>query len=256
MLAGHPSARDSLTSIPAELGMDTLPLARLTKCAVVRLDAELLFYLEGVTSGFDGSFTVERSPDRRLPPGFIVRELPGNTGINPGASPAARPTRAAVRIAGDGVPDSEIRVQDAEGESAVEVLPVTDAAPAGESDGGGGGEGEGAEEGPAAGPEEGKWSAIHNFMPLDRPRLRVRGMPLMPTPGFRVTLTRAEPQGINPRILILDLTATPPDDVRPAVRAPAPAEYDEETDAHFDSVEIRSAAVPPPRVRVPVQEVH
>lgn len=50
-----------------------------------------------------------------------------------------------------------------------------------------------------------EWHAVHDFMPPRVPRLHVTGRCTMPTPGYTLTLTRAEPQGTDPDILLLEL---------------------------------------------------
>jgi hypothetical protein len=54
------------------------------------------------------------------------------------------------------------------------------------------------------------WEAVQDSMPPRPPRLRVTGMCTFPTPGYKVTLKESVPQGINPRILLLTKTVTPP----------------------------------------------
>ena len=54
------------------------------------------------------------------------------------------------------------------------------------------------------------WQAVQDSQPPLRPRLRVTGRCTFPTPGYKVTLKESVPQGINPRILLLTKTVTPP----------------------------------------------
>ncbi|HEX7239829.1 MAG TPA: hypothetical protein VF263_06160 [Longimicrobiaceae bacterium] len=84
-----------------------------------------------------------------------------------------------------------------------------------------------------------QWYALHDWMPPRPPRLRVTGTCVMPTPGYTLTLTRAQPQGINPDILELELSVTPPDGVAATVLTPAEVEYYEETTHHYRQVHIR-----------------
>jgi hypothetical protein len=74
---------------------------------------------------------------------------------------------------------------------------------------------------------------------------------VLPTPGYKLTLSRTEPQGINPRILILNLCTEPPTGIVAQVPTPTPVAYQETTDQRFDSVTIL-----PEGISVPVQEVH
>lgn len=84
------------------------------------------------------------------------------------------------------------------------------------------------------------WSAFHGSRPPAPKTLRVTGTCTFPTTGYRVELDRAEPQGINPKILLLNKTVIkPPDD---AVTGPGTshveASYEEVTDVEYDSVTI------------------
>ena len=47
-------------------------------------------------------------------------------------------------------------------------------------------------------------------MPPGPPTLHVKGQCKFPTHGFKVTLKKAVPQGINPAILLLNKVVTPP----------------------------------------------
>lgn len=71
--------------------MSDLPLARTKLIRALNYDTTLLIYVEGLTSGFGGRLIVERSPILIFPPEYVVREEPGNPGINPGASPTDVP---------------------------------------------------------------------------------------------------------------------------------------------------------------------
>src|SRR5690606_1396719 len=54
------------------------------------------------------------------------------------------------------------------------------------------------------------WMALHDLQSASAATLRVTGVCIMPTPGYTLTLERAEPQGVNPAILLLHLTIEPP----------------------------------------------
>jgi hypothetical protein len=82
------------------------------------------------------------------------------------------------------------------------------------------------------------WKAVHDFMPPLPARLNVSGECTMPTPGFTITLKPAEPQGINPSILILEKTVTPPTGIEPQHVVTQPATYHELTDVHYTHVMI------------------
>ena len=58
------------------------------------------------------------------------------------------------------------------------------------------------------------WKAMHNFMSGSQsPTLHVTGTCTFPTDGYSVRLERAEPQGVNPAVLLLDRVVTAPSDV-------------------------------------------
>lgn len=91
--------------------------------------------------------------------------------------------------------------------------------------------------------ECGNWYASHDFMPGSPPTLHVTGKCTFGTPGFVVKLTKADPQGTNPRILILDKTVTPPTGIVPQVVTTIDVRYDEDTSTKYDQVHIRPDGV-------------
>jgi hypothetical protein len=98
----------------------------------------------------------------------------------------------------------------------------------------------------------GNWSAVHDREPPGPAVLRVRGRCRFPIPGFSVELRRHEPQGSNPRNLLLDRIGHPPEGFPPpgTVVDVVDVDYQEETEAEFDTVTIL-----PDGVSVPVQVV-
>ena len=82
------------------------------------------------------------------------------------------------------------------------------------------------------------WSAVHDFMPPLPARLRVRGKCRFPTHGYKVTLKEAVPQGINPFILMLRKTVTPP--TGPVIQTPQTVEvnYLKKTNTKYTHVTI------------------
>jgi hypothetical protein len=82
------------------------------------------------------------------------------------------------------------------------------------------------------------WTAVHDFQPPGPATLRVTGVCTMPTPGYTLTLRRAEPQGINPNILLLNLTVEPPTGMVAQVLTPTEVVYEETTDQQIDQVSI------------------
>lgn len=84
------------------------------------------------------------------------------------------------------------------------------------------------------------WSAVQNRQPPAPWRIHVEGNPQMPTPGHKPALTKAAPQGSNPRMLILDLRATPPSTPTPQVVTRVPVRYEDRSNLEYDQVDIRS----------------
>jgi hypothetical protein len=60
----------------------------------------------------------------------------------------------------------------------------------------------------------------------------------MRTPGYKVELSRHEPQGVNPADLLLDLEVTEPSGAVPDVLTDVPVRYEEPTDIGFGTVTI------------------
>jgi len=96
----------------------------------------------------------------------------------------------------------------------------------------------------------GDWHAWHDRMPGKRATLHVVGRCVFPTGGYAVSLELAEPQGINPRIYLLDLIVVPPTGPVTQVVTEVPVHYREVTDAVYSHVQIL-----PENAVVPVQEV-
>jgi hypothetical protein len=94
------------------------------------------------------------------------------------------------------------------------------------------------------------WSAWHDHEPPGPPVLHVRGECEFPTAGFSVELRRHEPQGFNPRDLLLDRIVREPTGPVPQVITVVEARFREETDFEFDTVTIL-----PDGVSLPVQDV-
>lgn len=202
--------------------MTTLPLAHTTTVAALRQGDSLIVYAEGATSGFGGNLIIQRSPEAAEAPLFVIFAEAGNPGIVPGHSPDAVPTRNASVFAGQGQP-GEILVEDAAGRRTV---PVTQIAPGAQGDT------------PDLPPPTSLWNAVHDFMPPGPARLRVTGTVETPTPGYTVTLCKASPQGINPKILLLTLERRPPTGIVAQVITVVPVEYGEETDVKYTQVTI------------------
>jgi hypothetical protein len=84
----------------------------------------------------------------------------------------------------------------------------------------------------------GDWYAWHDHMPGSPKTLYVTGKCTFPTPGFTVELKPAVPQGINPKIYLLEKTVTPPSGPEPDVVTTIDVRYEEQTDTEYDQVTI------------------
>ena len=73
---------------------------------------------------------------------------------------------------------------------------------------------------------QGEWKAVTTHG-VDTVQLVVSGICQEPTPGYKLTLTRHEPQGINSNILLLNLAVQPPSGIEPDHVTPTPVEFKE-----------------------------
>ncbi|HEU4657983.1 MAG TPA: hypothetical protein VFR97_10675 [Capillimicrobium sp.] len=85
------------------------------------------------------------------------------------------------------------------------------------------------------------WQAICDHMPGAPRELRVTGSCRAPVGGLTVGLRRKEPQGINPRDLLLELVVDRPE-VGPEVETNYAVEYVERDPAEYDTVSIAGVA--------------
>lgn len=101
---------------------------------------------------------------------------------------------------------------------------------------------DGSQEGqPMANQEKGQcsnWKASQDRMPPTVAPVRVIGECAFPTPGYRVDLRRKGPQGINPRILLLEYVVHEPTDVVPDVITTEQVEYTDDSNNEYDQVHI------------------
>ena len=84
----------------------------------------------------------------------------------------------------------------------------------------------------------GDWYASHDHMPGSAKTLYVTGKCTFPTPGFTVELQPAVPQGINPKIYILNKIVHKPTGPIPDVLTTIDVRYEEKTDTEYDQVTI------------------
>ena len=94
----------------------------------------------------------------------------------------------------------------------------------------------------------GDWSAWSDRMPGHKPTLHVKGTCTFPTGGYKTILRRAQPQGINQHILILDLKIVKPTGIVTQQITTQEAQFSEQTNAMYTDVQIR-----PDNVTVPVK---
>ena len=71
-----------------------------------------------------------------------------------------------------------------------------------------------------------------DHMPGSGPRLIVIGEMQVPTTGWHVRLTRRSPQGFNPKILILDVSAEKPHGMAGQMVTTIPLRYEEHPPQH------------------------
>ena len=93
--------------------------------------------------------------------------------------------------------------------------------------------------------------AYYNLEPGAEPVLYVTGQCTFRTTGYRVELRRAEPQGINPKILILEKLVTPPSGFTAPAIWTLDVRYEEQTRTRYSQVHIV-----PDDVLVNVKTVH
>ena len=84
----------------------------------------------------------------------------------------------------------------------------------------------------------GEWTATLYSEEEGRNRLKVHGQCTFPTPGFKVHLRRKDPQGINPKVLLLDKTVIAPTGIEPEHVVTIPVSFEEHTNVHYDEVEV------------------
>jgi hypothetical protein len=81
------------------------------------------------------------------------------------------------------------------------------------------------------------WYAYHDFMPGSPPTLHVGATCTAPTNGYHFALVRQEPQGINPRDLLLRLVVDESAFAADVITT-YQVHYSEDTDMRYDTVSI------------------
>lgn len=83
-----------------------------------------------------------------------------------------------------------------------------------------------------------EWTAWHDRMPGSPATLHVTGQCVFPTDGYSVALKRAEPQGFNPEVLLLERVVQAPTGPVTQVETTEEVHYSEETEQRFTDVTI------------------
>ena len=84
----------------------------------------------------------------------------------------------------------------------------------------------------------GNWKAWLDVMPPGTPTLHVTGECVFPTSGYKVKLKPAVPQGINPKILLLQKIVTPPTGIGLPVLTKVIVNYTQKTKTKYTNVTI------------------
>ena len=87
--------------------------------------------------------------------------------------------------------------------------------------------------------DEGEFKAWLDKMPGADNTLHVTGSVTVPTPGYTVWLVEAVPQGINPKILILEVKKVPPTGFVAQVITHVPVRYDKPRSPDYTDVTVR-----------------
>jgi len=94
-------------------------------------------------------------------------------------------------------------------------------------------------------------TAICDHQPPGPQTLRVSATAVCPTEGWEVTLSKSEPQGINPKELLLDVNETAPAGDVAQIVTEIPVEFVDDSETEYDSVSIKDGPA-----STEVQHVH
>ncbi len=86
---------------------------------------------------------------------------------------------------------------------------------------------------PAAPKPASDWTAT-----LEHNSLKVEGQITFPTPGYKVQLTKKQPQGTNPAILLLEKSVIAPHGIEPQHVVTQTVTFEEHTSAKYTEVEV------------------
>ncbi len=214
--------------------MNRLPLAEIERIYAVQHKDFLIIVAEGFTSGLGGSLHICKSHTKIFPPLFEIYEMSGNIGADPQA-PASRVPAITANV----FPGRYNKIQVVYAND--RIFPKTIAATEEEYEPSDAVEITGGNPEPACGNEQ--WIATHEFTPQGPPKLRVEGNALIPNLGVAPKLIRAESQGVDPKVLLLNVVTETLTNVQGDLR-PRPVRtkvwYEEETNYPFESVQIES----------------
>jgi hypothetical protein len=214
--------------------MNRLPLAEIDRVYAVQYKESLMIVAEGYTSGSGGSLCIWKSHTKIYPPLFEIYEMPGDLDSSPQAAPTKVAKVAANMFSGR---YNKIQVVYANDRIFPKMISATDEEfePAEAST-------TGVIEPEVAGKIE-QWIAIHDFPALGPPKLRVEGNAMIPHLGVAPKLVRADSQGVDPKVLLLNVVTEPLLNVQGDLRARPvriKVKYEEETNYPFEAVQIES----------------
>jgi hypothetical protein len=215
--------------------MNQLPLAEIERVYAVQHKEFLMIIAEGYVSGSGGSLHIWKSRTKIFPALFEIYEMPGTPASDPQTAQTKIPAVAANLFHGM---HSRIQILFANNrifpkiiEAAEEEYGLAEAVISGT----------GATQSESV-PEQ--WTAIHEYAPQGPPKIRVAGIATIPNLGVSPILVRSKSQGLDPKVLLLDIVTEALTNVQGDLRWSKPTQscvkYEEETDFAFESVQIES----------------
>lgn len=216
-----------------------LCLAKISEVIAIQYKTTLIISCTGSITGFDGSLTIAKSDALIYPPMFSVFARPGNCGVT-GECPTD--SQGVVTQAFHGR-YREVQVVGAEGTLRPIIRQTIETSSEEHTIGAAAGPG-GAAAGPADEIKSYGWSAWINMMPMANRTLYTVGRLMMPTPGFKLSLKRTMPQGINPNVLLLDIEVEPPKGIVEQSITPVEVRYEEKVGTLlYTAVHIRNTNI-------------
>jgi len=211
--------------------MDHMPLAQVSSVAAIQNGPSLVLHVVGTATGFDGTLQIVKDDTRIYPPAFSVFEWPGNCGIT-GQCPQRTVASAAafegrfrkiqVRTAGGILHPDVVFVVPPTGPTIKPVAAAGSQAPGDEL-------------------APGEWHAWQNLMSGAR-TLHVKGRVVLPTPAHTARLVEAHPQGINPRILLLELEVTAADGPHTEPIAVKEVTFEKKAEGLYEGVHVKGVS--------------